>query len=102
MFYANFIYDMYVEKKFQPMEPGRKNDRGYRELYDASQNGLTGVRAFMLTEDVPHKQIKQEVLAKMNDNNSSRKIVYDAIRYDFDLDSDSVKKVYRDSGLGRR
>lgn len=102
MFYANFIYDMYVEKKFQPMEPDRKNDRGYRELYDASQNGLTGVRAFMLTEDVPHKQIKQEVLAKMNDNNSSRKIVYDAIRYDFDSGSGIVKKVYRDSGLGRR
>lgn len=81
MFYANFIYDMYVEKKFQPMILAKKNYRGYKDLYDASQNGLTGVKAFMLTDDKPHDQFTDQVLAEMNASAPSRKIVYGTIRY---------------------
>ena len=86
MFYANFIYDMYVEKKFQPMILAEKNYRGYKDLYDASQNGLTGVKAFMLTDDKPHDQFTDQVLAEMNASAPSRKIVYGTIRYKFDDD----------------
>lgn len=90
MFYANYMYDMYVEKgnSFQPEKPGANNFRGYHDLY-AAQNSLTGVSAFMLTDKL-HPQITDEVLAAMNSNDPSRKIRYGRIDYDSDI---VVKKI---------
>lgn len=89
MFYANYMYDMYIEENsFQSEDPGDEKIRGYHYLYSA-QNSLTGVRAFMLTDKL-HPQITDEVLAAMNSNDPSRKIRYGRIDYASDI---VVKKI---------
>lgn len=68
MFYANYIYDMYIAKRpsFAAVKPSSKSTRGYREL-DAAKDELKKIMAYFLT-DALHPLITEEIIALMNDN----------------------------------
>lgn len=89
MFYANYMYDLYVSRNtMQPMpaedQKGRKITdtgilRGYNSLYDGYCNGrFTTIHAAMLTDEL-HPLITPDVIELMNTGHSS--IRYYDLRY---------------------
>ena len=76
MFYANYMYDMYVRREhFVPSPPGKSVSRGYLSLY---QGQFTGIQAAMLT-DTLYPLITPDVIALMNQGDQH--IGYHDFRY---------------------
>lgn len=81
MFYANYMYDMYIEKShFKPLSPkkSKKDWRGYQKLFDA--DNLAKIQAYMLTDGL-HPLVTPEVLNEMNKSGLAEKILYDTLSY---------------------
>ena len=83
MFYANYVYDMFLDKaetgciSFQPNK-AETEYRGYRHLLKS----YTNVKAYFLTDKL-HPLITQEVIDLMNEN--AHGIIYDSLHYDLTL-----------------
>ena len=80
MFYANYVYDMFVDRdnKWNPREV-RKDHRGRLILWNKyKEKSLTGVRAFMLADEL-HPLITLKVIEAMK----SGCIQYGALNYEW-------------------
>ena len=82
MFYANYVYDMFVDREntWKPRE-ARKDYRGRLILWNKyKEKSLTGVRAFMLA-DALHPLITPKVIEAMGSDG----IRYGALSYEWNL-----------------
>ena len=82
MFYANFVYDMFVarDNKWEPREV-RKEYRGRLTLWNKyKEKSMAGVRAFMLA-DALHPLITPKVIEAMDNDD----IQYGALNYEWNL-----------------